>query len=91
MHKIPFTCSYQPGGANLIYLWPMYAAGFILGGYEVAGWEQWLLQDGWRMAASLVLMSAALIWSKHRRGRSPAGGYQFEDDPEPVVQTLLTN
>ncbi|MGH9467982.1 MAG: hypothetical protein ACRD1Y_11570 [Terriglobales bacterium] len=89
LRKIPFACSYQPGGANLMYVWPIYALGFLLGGYVLASCEQWILAGVWRWAAAVALLVAALLWSEHRRRHSPGFGYQFEDAPEPAVQTLL--
>lgn len=92
LHKIPFTCSYQPGGANLTYLWPLYALGFGLGAFFLASCEQWLLQDGWRLALALAAMVAALVWSEgYRRREQLTSDYVFEDEAAPVVQTLLTN
>ncbi len=88
LRKLPFTCSYQPGGAKLTYVWPFYAAAFYVGAFALADWEQWLLANRWRMAAALALLLAALAWSERRRAAA-TGDYQFEDDPEPVVQTLL--
>lgn len=88
--KIPFTCSYQPGGARLMYVWPVYAFGFIFAAYVLGGCERWLLQDFRRAACSLLLLAAALAVLERRSRRSHLAECQFEDDPEPVVQTLLT-
>jgi hypothetical protein len=89
LHTIPFSCSYQPGGANLPYVWPLYALGFGVGAFALAGWEQWLLEDGRRLAIALAVMLAALVWSEHHRRGAIRSDYVFEDDPEPAVQTLL--
>jgi len=91
LRKLPFTCSYQPGGANLTYVWPFYALGFYLLAYGLAAAEQWLLAGPERFSVAAGTMLAALLWLAHRRRAAPARALQFADDPAPIVQTLLTN
>ena len=44
--KIPFTCSYQPGKANITVLGVFYWFAFTTYAYTMATFERWLLQDG---------------------------------------------
>jgi len=89
LHKIPFTCSYQPGGTNLNYFRPIIGLVFTITAFFIAGWAQWLLADPWRLGVALSAALAALAGSEWHRRRRPTSDYIFDDDPEPVVQTLL--
>jgi hypothetical protein len=91
LRKLPFTCSYQPGGANLTYVWPFYALGFYLLAYGLAAAEQWLLAGPERFTIAAGAMLAALLWLAHRRRAAPAYAFQFADDPAPIIQTLLSH
>lgn len=91
LRKLPFTCSYQPGGANLTYVWPFYVLGFYGLGYGLAAGEQWLLLNPWRFAGAMAIMLAALLWLARLRRAAPARTFQFADDPAPVIQTLLAD
>jgi membrane protein implicated in regulation of membrane protease activity len=91
--KIPFTCSYQPGKANITLLGVFYWFAFTTYAYTMAALERWLLQDAVRWIVFFVLVLLALLalvlWRKTMsvEGRSIV----FEDDPSPEVQTLGLN
>lgn len=55
--KIPFTCSYLPGGAQRVLLWPIYMFGFA--GYLLAATklETWLMED----ISSLICFYAIIV------------------------------
>ena len=88
--KIPFTCSYQPGKANLTVLGIVYWFAFTTYAYSMATLERWLLQDETRWIAFFFLTLAALValvlW---RKTMVVDGlGIVFEDEPDPEIQTL---
>jgi hypothetical protein len=43
--KIPFTCPYMPGQANIIFLWTAYAVAFSIFAYSLAAYELELLAN----------------------------------------------
>ncbi len=89
-HKIPFTCSYLPGKANIKARWLWYWLGFSIYAYGMARIEYSLLRAPVRLlvfcAAVLVLRALWCTWQalSHR----PCFGFVFQDEPEPVVLTL---
>ena len=88
--KIPFTCSYQPGKANMTLLGVLYWLAFTTYAYTMAALERRLLQDDLTWMAFLVLMILLLgglvVWRKD----SLTGNSRivYEDLPNPEVQTL---
>ena len=88
--KIPFTCSYQPGKANIAVLGVFYWLAFTTYAYTMATIERWLLQDGVRCIAFFVLagmvLGALVLWRKTML----VDGLRivYEDEPDPEVQTL---
>jgi hypothetical protein len=89
-HKIPFTCSYLPGKANITALWFVYWLGFATYAYSMASLEAWILQSGIRMACFYVLGTLAVASAVYYRNRRLDEGFNlvFEDEMEPVVRTL---
>jgi hypothetical protein len=89
-HKIPFTCSYLPGKANITALWFVYWLGFATYAYSMASLEAWILQSAVRMGCSYVLCAAAVGAAVYYRNRGLDEGFTlvFEDELEPVVRTL---
>ncbi len=43
--KIPFTCSYLPGGAQRVLFWPLYMLGFALYVFAATKLETWFIGD----------------------------------------------
>jgi hypothetical protein len=88
--KIPFTCSYQPGKANITVLGIFYWFAFTTYAYSMATLERWLLQDGVRWIAAFVLTLIALGALVLRRKLMMVEGWgiMYEDKPAPDVQTL---
>ncbi|MBM3747355.1 MAG: hypothetical protein FJW34_16335 [Acidobacteria bacterium] len=88
--KIPFTCSYLPGKANLKVMWPFYWVGFSLYAVSTAGLEAWLWRTPWRFAAFVVAAAAALAVLVALRRRRVRRGLElvYEEAPEPTVRTL---
>lgn len=88
--KIPFTCSYQAGKANITILGVVYWFAFTTYAYTMAALERWLLQNGARwiafFALTLVVLEALVIRRKTTVIERP--GIVFEDEPNPELQTL---
>jgi hypothetical protein len=88
--KIPFTCSYPPGKANVTILWIVYWLAFTTYAYSMARLEGWMVLRPSRLV--IFYAAAAAVWigfALHRR-RWERTGYVlvFEDAPEPVVRQL---
>jgi hypothetical protein len=88
--KIPFTCSYPPGKANVTVLWIFYWVAFTTYAYSMASLEAWMVLRPRRLV--LFYLAAALVWwgfERYRR-RGDAVGFTltFEDAPDPIVRTL---
>ena len=89
-HKIPFTCSYLPGKANITGLWFVYGLGFATYAYSMATLEAKALHDGWRMLLGYALgaLALALVYMFRNRVLDDGFNFVFEDQPEPAVRTL---
>ena len=89
-HKIPFTCSYLPGKANLTTLWFVYWLGFATYAYSMASLEVWILDRPLRIIGFYLLGIAMVVTAYIYRNRYLSEGFTlvFEDEPEPVVRTL---
>jgi hypothetical protein len=89
-HKIPFTCSYLPGKANITALWFVYWLGFATYAYSMASLEAWILQSALRMICFYILCTVAVAAAAYYRNRRLDEGFTlvFEDEMEPVVRTL---
>ena len=88
--KIPFTCSYLPGRANLTALWFFYWLAFTTYAYSSASLEAWILARPARMACFYLIGCAAVTAAIVYRNRLLDEGFSlvFEDEPDPVVRTL---
>jgi hypothetical protein len=88
--KIPFTCSYRAGKANLTLFAFLYWFAFTTYAYAMAAIERWTLQDDARWFGFLVLLLVVLAtltrWRK--AALTGAAGNVYEDSPDPEVQTL---
>jgi hypothetical protein len=87
--KLPFTCSYLPGKANLKVSWPIYLFGFTTYVSVFLTLEYWMLQRPVRfvwLAAVIALVELALFIYRWRVGRDVA--LVFDEQPEPLVRTL---
>ncbi len=89
--KIPFACSYLPGGSDLKGKIGVYALAFLVGVSAVATLECWALLRVERVLLLGVLLAAwGVRW--HRRNmefdRSPHNRLQFEDLPISDISPL---
>jgi len=90
LEKVPFTCSYVPGKANLKSWWTIYVLGYL--GY-VALWS-WLdlrilKSPGLMVWFLLGAIIARFAMERHRRRTdAPKSDLVFDERPEPAVRTL---
>jgi predicted permease len=88
--KIPFTCTYLPGRANVKKLWPIYLGAFWGYAFAMAELESALLARPAGFALFCVAaagMACGLRRLRRRRLRKPFR-FQFEELPEPAVRVL---
>ena len=90
--KVPFTCSYLPGKANVRLLAPLYVAVTLIYGYSTARWELWLLAESQRWLVAIAILVAALVAVRVRRRSpsSPAPLLTYEETPNATIQLGLT-
>ncbi len=87
--KIPFTCSYPAGKANVTILWMFYWAAFTSYAYSMAALEAWMVLRPWRLL--FFYAAAGVVWyglKLHRRRGERVFTLIFDDVPEPIVRTL---
>jgi hypothetical protein len=88
--KMPFTCSYQPGGANLPAMLILFFLVFGIYAYAMASLEAWMFREPRRLvmgiAAMLALWAAWTMWRQRQSHEERA--LLFDDRPEPLVRTL---
>ena len=88
--KVPFTCSYLPGKANLKIMFGVYWGVLIIGSEAITDLEQRALRNpagyAWLLGITLLGWLAALLRGRLARGRMPV--LHFEEQPEPVVPGL---
>ncbi len=87
--KIPFTCTYQPGKANLRVTWPKHAAVFALYCGLVPSVAARVETRPLAWAASMALLLAAWRWLARLRDRQARQRrLVFDDDASPPVTVL---
>jgi hypothetical protein len=88
--KIPFTCSYLPGKANITLLWVFYWLCFTVYAYSMASLEVWMLRREHRIAICYAIAAAVLAAIVKFRNKLLDDGFEFvyNDQPEPAVRTL---
>jgi hypothetical protein len=89
--KIPFACSYLPGGANLKVKLGAYGIGFLCLADVGTLVEFWAFDRPARFLGLLALLVAAVVWAHRRRSKFAAADYtplQFEDLPPADIFAL---
>ena len=89
-HKIPFTCTFLPGKANITLFGFLYFLAFTTYAYTMAALESWLLVSPLGMAV-FVAVAAPILWrliAFRNQLLNEGTGFIFEDKAEPAVQTL---
>lgn len=92
-YKIPFTCSFLPGKANITLLGVFYGFAFSTYAYSMASLEAWMLQHPVSLIFFFALAAGGLIWLVAYRNRlvEAGGAFLYEDLPEPAVRELNLN
>lgn len=88
LQKIPFTCSFLPGKANLKVMFGVYWALFTAVSASVRALELWSLRDAARYGAVMAGAVAVLLILMRRRAASRGFRLIYEEQPEPVVRAL---
>ncbi|HVO98540.1 MAG TPA: hypothetical protein VMT15_10765 [Bryobacteraceae bacterium] len=88
--KIPFTCSYPPGKANVTILWVAYWIGFLVYAFSMARMESWMVRKPLRLIPFYAAVALALTGFEWWRRRADAVGVAlvFDDAADPAVLTL---
>ena len=90
--KIPFTCSYLPGKANLPYFGGLYVAGFLTYVTSMSQLEYSLLMKRWwAIWVFYGVMTIAIVYLaryRHQLLREEGNEFTFDDPPELAVTTL---
>jgi hypothetical protein len=88
--KVPFTCGYLAGKANVKVLWPVYLLSFALYTYGFANLEAWAFRSDTRVVTLVAVQAGVLLVATGRRRltRQKRQPLQFEDLPEPATQAL---
>jgi hypothetical protein len=87
--KVPFTCSYQPGKANLRVTWPKYFAIFVVYCGLLPGLAVRLLARPAAWVASVALLLFVWRWLVRLRERQAGSGPLMFDDAAHPQLTLL--
>src|SRR5260370_16633 len=75
--KIPFTCSYLPGKANITALWFVYWLGFATYAYTMASLESWALESALRIVCSYLAGTVLVGVAFYYLNRFLAEGFTF--------------
>ena len=88
--KMPFTCSYVPGKANLKTCWWLYVGAFAIYFSFFTTFEYLILEQPSRMVWFLLFAAAARTCTYFYRRHLQAEDFTivFEELPDPAVQTL---
>jgi hypothetical protein len=89
LDKVPFTCTYVPGKARFVKLWPLYLTAFSFYTYTMAGLEAVFLERGGilRALAILLLLAGAATYFRARRA-SEVETLRFEEEPSDTLTVL---
>ena len=90
LRKIPFTCSYPPGKANVTILWVGYWVGFLLYAFSMANLESWMVQRPRRLIPFYLIVAVLLTGFEWWRRLADSVGVVliFDDAADPAVLTL---
>jgi hypothetical protein len=88
--KIPFTCSYLASKSGNFAVWIACWLVFSSYAYTLARAEAWALRHTTELVVSMAFLIAGLSWLRFYNRRFLRQGLRlvFEEEPEPVVQTL---
>jgi len=78
--KIPFTCSYLPGEASKVFLWPLYGLSFGFYLFASTRLEVWLLGDIHRLMYFYAIIGSLWLALLIRNLLSADGTVYFEEE-----------
>ena len=89
-HKVPFTCSYVPGRARVMYLWPLYGLFVWAYAYQASRLDLWLLGDPvrWGVGCAAVASCLVVAIACRRRRLASAAPLLYDDAVEPAVRVM---
>ena len=87
--KIPFTCTYLPGKANLRLTWPKYAAIFFVYCGLLPRLAAWLLARPVAYLVSVGLLLLGWLWLVRRQEREARAGRLVFDEKADAHVTVL--
>ncbi len=89
--KIPFTCSFLPGKANLKVTFAAYWVLYSIVSFMVVNFETWLLTQPFEFYLVAAALPAAwlvrLVWTRRHREREITG-FLYEEKPDWALATL---
>lgn len=88
--KLPFTCSYLPGKANIKLYGGLYVLGAIVYSYGMTALERWMLADVKRYAV-IIIMFGVIIYKLNRIRNSflkNESAIRFEEKPADSLNIL---
>ncbi len=90
LRKIPFTCSYPPGKANVTILWVAYWVAFLLYAFSMANLESWMVKRPRRLIPFYLIVAILFAGFEWWRRRADTVGIAliFDDVADPAVLTL---
>jgi hypothetical protein len=88
--KIPFTCSYPPGKANVTLLWIAYWAAFLVYAFSMANLESWMVRRPRRLIPFYLVVAIIFGFFAWWRRRMDSVGVAlvFDDAADPAILTL---
>jgi hypothetical protein len=88
--KIPFTCSYPPGKANVSMLWVAYWVAFLVYAFSMANLESWMVKRPRRLIPFYLIVALVFAGFEWWRRRADQVGVVliFDDAADPAVLTL---
>jgi hypothetical protein len=90
LRKIPFTCSYPPGKANVTILWIGYWVAFLVYAFSMANLESWMVKRPRRLIPFYLIVAVIFAGFEWWRRRQDSVGVVliFDDAADPAVLTL---
>lgn len=91
LDKVPFTCTYMPGKAKIVKLWPLYLSLFSFYTGGMASLETQLFRrGGFSKAIGIFLVLAAVASFFRRRRASELPDLRFEEQDANALTTLVS-
>lgn len=86
--KIPFTCSFLPGKADIKNYWSLYILAFTSYVLIFTNLGYWMLKEPYLFVYFYALLFLVTAFLQMRRKRAFDFNFVYEEEPEPVIITL---